>query len=384
MRTRTRLSRTVTFILVAMLAGAIALACASCGSSGAKEFSKDVQEKLSKAVDAKMAEYGVPGAIVYAGVEGEGEWLALKGKADIETGRAPKEDDLVRIASITKTFTATVILQLVDEKKLSLDDTIDKFDLGLAVPNADRITVRNLLSMNSGLFNYTEDDSFWARFLAEPTKQWTPEQLVGISSSHGPVADPGQGYQYNNTNYILLGMMIEKLTGKPAASQIKTRIIDKLKLENTSLPVSAEMPGAHMNGYMPEADETAGPAVTDITVESPSPFWTAGGIVSNLADVKTWLKALGNGDLVSSEMHEEQLKFAPPNTTSYGLGVMNGGILIGHSGEIPGYNSAAYTKPAEPTATIIVFLNRYPSKVEGVSDQFLLEVAKVLQPLFKK
>lgn len=382
---RTRASRALTFFLIAVLLCVSALACASCGSSG-EQFSKDIQDRLNKVVDAKMAEYGVPGAIIHVSVPGKGEWTALKGEADIETGEPPKEDDHVRIASITKTFTATVILQLVDEKKLTLDDTIDKFDLGVTIPNSDKITVRNLLNMTSGLFNYTDDqENFWDKFLADPTKPWTPDQLAEIAAAHGPVSDPGQGYQYNNTNFILLGMIIEKLTGKTAGEEITGRIIDELNLENTSLPTSSEMPKPFMNGYMPDFKEPidmGGPAVKDITVETPTAFYTAGGMISDLADIKVWLKALSDGELVSPEMHKEQLTFAPPNTASYGLGVMPAGPLIGHPGEITGYNLAAWTRPVTNDVTIIVFLNRYPSKVEGVSDQFFAEIVKVLEPLF--
>lgn len=384
---RTHMSRALTFFLVAILLCVSALACASCGTSG-EQFSKEIQDQLNEAVDAKMAEFGVPGAIIFVSAPGKGEWLALKGKANIETGEAPKEDDRVRIASITKTFTATVILQLVDEGKLTLDDTIDKLNLGVAVPNSDRITVRNLLNMTSGLFNYTDDSvNFWDKFLPDPTKPWTPQQLVEISIAHGPVSDPGQGYQYNNTNFILLGMIIEKLTGRPAGEEVTTRIIDRLDLENTSLPTSSDMPEPFMNGYMADIKppiDMGGPAVKDITVETPTAFFTAGGMISDLADMKIWVNALATGELLSPEMHEEQLNFSTPNTSSYGLGVMNGNPLVGHSGEITGYNSAAYTKPGENSLTVIVFLNRYPSKVEGVSDQFLGAIAAVLEPLYAK
>jgi D-alanyl-D-alanine carboxypeptidase len=383
---RTHVSHVLTVILVAVLLSVSALVCTSCGSGGGQQFSKDIQDQLSKAVDAKMAEYGVPGAIVYVSAPGKGEWTALKGKANIETGEAPKQDDHVRIASITKTFTSTVILQLADEKKLSLDDTISKFDLGVTVPNSDKITIRNLLNMTSGLYNYTDDqENFWNKFLPDPTKPWKPEQLVEIANAHGAVAEPGQGYQYNNTNYVLLGMIIEKLTGESAGEAITSRIIDKLKLKNTSLPTTSEMPKAYMSGYMPSIEppvDVGGPAIKDITVETPTAFFTAGGMVSDLADIKIWLKALSDGELLSPEMHKEQLAFAPPNTASYGLGVMNATPLIGHSGEITGYNSAAYTRPVTNDVTVIVFLNRYRSKVEGVSDQFLGEVVRVLEPLF--
>ena len=366
-----------------------ALGVSSCSRdmSGGRPFSQDIQDRLNKAVDAKMVEFGVPGVIVGVWIPGKGEWISCKGKGDIKTGRGPNIDDHVRIASITKTFTATVILQLADEKKLKLTDTLDMYDLGVSVPNRDKITIRNLLNMTSGLFNYTNDENFWSKFLADPTAAWTPKQVVDMSIAHGVVAPPGQGYDYNNTNYVLLGMIIEKLTGNAVGAEIKGRIIDRLGLQKTSFPTAAEMPVTFMHGYMPDSiigDDTSGPAEKDMSVESPTPFFTSGCMISDLMDLKTWLQALASGMLLSSALHKEQLTFTFPNTSNYGLGVMNGGILIGHSGEIKGYNSSAYTQAGGNGATIIVFINRYPSKIEGVADQFLSAIYKVIEGLIQK
>ena len=129
---RTHSRRKLIVVLpVILLLASMALGLASCGTSGGQQFSKAIQEKLNKSVDALMAEYRVPGAIIGAWVPGKGQWVVAKGKSDARTGAAPTTDDHVSIASITKTFTATVILQLVDEGKLKLDDTINKYDLGI-------------------------------------------------------------------------------------------------------------------------------------------------------------------------------------------------------------------------------------------------------------
>ena len=373
--------------LICLLLTFSALGVSSCSTdtSAGQPLSQDVQDKLNKAVDAKMAEFGVPGVIVGVWVPGKGEWISCKGVGDIKTGTGPTIYDHVRIASITKTFTATTILQLADEKRLKLTDKLDMYDLGVTVPNRDKITIRNLLNMTSGLFNFTNDENFWSKFLADPSAAWTPKQLVDMSIAHGVVAPPGQVYDYNNTNYVLLGMIIEKLTGNTVGTEIKSRIIDKLGLQNTSFPTTAEMPVPFMHGYMPDSvGDTSGPAVIDMSVESPTPFFTAGGMISDLMDIKTWLQALASGMLLSPEMHKEQLTFASPNTSSYGLGVMNGGIFIGHSGEITGYNSSAYTQAGGNGATIIVFTNRYPSKIEGAADQFTSEIIKVIKDLIQQ
>jgi len=383
---RTRILYVFLMFLVLSLTILGVLACTS--TSGGQAFNRDIQDKLNKVVDEKMAEFEVPGAVVGVWIPNKGEWIACKGIADIRTGAVPAMNDHVRIASITKTFTATVILQLVDEKRLKLSDTLNQFDLGIIVPNGDKITIRNLLNMTSGLFNYTGDnENFWAKFLTDPIAAWSPIQLVNISTAHGAISPPGQGYDYNNTNYVLLGMIIEKITGNPVSTEITNRIIDKLGLANTNFPMTAVMPVPFMHGYMPDTTipgNTGGPAVLDMSLETPTAFFTAGGMTSNLMDLKTWLKALASGVLLSPEMHKEQLTFGPPNTSSYGLGVMNGGILIGHSGEVTGYNSSAYTQIGGNGATIIVLINRYPSKIEGASDQFMIGIYKTIEDLIQK
>jgi D-alanyl-D-alanine carboxypeptidase len=361
------------------------LTLSSCGTGGGQQFPSEVQDDLNAAVDALMQKYRVPGAIIGAWVPGEGEWIVGKGKANTATGEAPGTDDHVRIASITKTFTATVILQLVDEGKLKLDDKLAQYDLGVTVPNSEEITIRNLLNMTSGLFNYTADETFWDTYTQDPEKAWAPRELVELAAAHGVVSPPGLEFDYNNTNYVLLGLLIEKITGNPAGEEITTRIIDKLGMKNTTYPEGNDMPSPFMNGYMPDPDgENGAEATIDVSIESPTVGYTAGAIISNLEDIKTWLDALKEGTLISPEMHEEQLTFEAPNTPSYGLGVMGAQGWMGHSGEILGYNNTALTQDKEDGVSIIVFLNRYPNEVEGVPEQILGAVAEALAPVVQK
>lgn len=377
--------RALIVVPLIILLALMTLGLSSCGSSGGKQFSQEIQDNLNNSVDAIMKKYKIPGAIIGAWVPGQGEWVVTKGKADTKTGEAPKLDDHVRIASITKTFTATVVLQLVGEGKLKLDDTLNKFDLGLAVPNSDKITVRNLLNMTSGLFSYTADEDFWNTYTHDPKKPWTPKELVDISIKHGAVAPPGGAYDYNNTNYILLGLIIEKLTGSTAGKEITTRIIDKLPLKNTTFPADTAMPSPFMHGYTPNPDGEASAAATnDVSISTPTAGWTAGAIISTQADIKRWLEALRSGELLTPEMHKEQMTFGPPNTDNYGLGLMGFTSFIGHSGEILGYNNAAYTQTKEDGVTIIVFINRYPNAIEGVPEEILGAIAKDLAPVIQK
>jgi len=371
------MTRAVTLFIVAILLCFSALACVSCSSTSS--ISKSKQDSLQKTLDEQLAKYKVPGAIVGMWFPDQGTWVVGSGIGDKSTGAAPQTSDKVRIGSITKTFTATVVLQLVDEKKLSLDDKLSKYEP--QVPGGDGITIRQLLNMTSGLFNYTDDQAFWAEFLQNRNEVWPPQKMVDIAVAHPAVFPPGQRYMYCNTNYVLLGMIIEKVTGSTVGKQITTRIIDKLGLKNTSFPTTNQMPSPYMHGYLAATGQPNDNAnVQDFSIYNPSPFWAAGAMIGNLDDLKVWAEALATGQLVSKAMHDEQVKFAPPNTSGYGLGVMGAAArLVGHSGEVPGYNSSMYYFPASKSMSIVL-INRYPSKIEGLADVINGALVKVMVP----
>jgi D-alanyl-D-alanine carboxypeptidase len=371
------MTRAVTLFIVAILLCFSALACVSCSSTSS--ISKSKQDSLQKTLDEQLAKYKVPGAIVGMWFPDQGTWVVGSGIGDKSTGAAPQTSDKVRIGSITKTFTATVVLQLVDEKKLSLDDKLSKYEP--QVPGGDGITIRQLLNMTSGLFNYTDDQAFWAEFLQTRNEVWPPQKMVDIAVAHPAVFPPGQRYMYCNTNYVLLGMIIEKVTGSTVGKQITTRIIDKLGLKNTSFPTTNQMPSPYMHGYLAATGQPNDNAnVQDFSIYNPSPFWAAGAMIGNLDDLKVWAEALATGQLVSKAMHDEQVKFAPPNTSGYGLGVMGAAArLVGHSGEVPGYNSSMYYFPASKSMSIVL-INRYPSKIEGLADVINGALVKVMVP----
>ncbi len=366
---RPRTPRTLTFFVAALLVCLATLASVASISRGATPtLSASKQAELQATLDAQMAKYKVPGAIVGMWFPSLGTWVVGAGEGDKSTGAAPQTADRVRIGSITKSFTATVVLQLVDEKKLALTDRLSRYEPW--VPGARRISIRQLLNMTSGLYNFTDVQAFWTKFLKDPAATWTPRQLVALAIAHPAVFRPGQKYMYCSTNYVLLGMIIEKVTGRAAGDEITRRIIDKLGLEHTSFPMTTDLPEPYLHGYVPAAGQPNDSAdLTDLSIYSPTPFWTAGGMVSNLDDLKTWMQALAGGELLSKRMHAAQLKFSAPNTRSYGLGVMNaGGVAFGHSGEVPGYNSSMYYAPAAK-ALSITLINRYPSVIEGAADQ---------------
>jgi len=371
MSSRPRTHHALTFFVAALLVCLAALvggASLASAATPAPTLSASRLAELQATLDAQMAKYKVPGAIVGMWFPTVGTWVVGSGVGDKSTGGAPQIADHVRIGSITKSFTATVVLQLVGEKKLALTDKLSKYEPW--VPGAKGITIRQLLNMTSGLYNFTDVPELWEEFLADPAAIWTPRQLVDLAIANPAVFPPGQEYMYCNTNYVLLGMIIERVTGRTASGEVTRRIVKRLGLKHTSFPMTAALPAPYMPGYVPADGKPNGSGdLRDLSIYSPTPFWTAGGMVSTLGDLRIWARALATGKLLSRRMHAAQLKFSAPNTVSYGLGVMNApGVAFGHSGEVPGYNSSMYYLPSLK-ATSITLINRYPSVIEGAADQ---------------
>lgn len=279
-----------------------------------------------------------------------------KGLANLET-REPMDLKMrFRIGSLTKTFTATVLLQLVDEKKLTLDESIEKFFPD--VPNAKNITIRMLGNMTSGLYNYSEPKEFDDSMQANPRKKWKPEELINFSVKYGTYFEPGKGWHYSNTNTVMLGLIIEKLTGNSLAAEIKTRIIDKLGMKETDFPGVAEISGFHPEGYGEDDSKWIYPLVDVTEKYDPSWAWAAGAIVSTLGDLKIYLKALTEGTLLSKEAQAERLKWGLDKPgIKYGFGMFEVGEgFYGHNGSYPGFHNISVHSPATNT-TAIVFYN---------------------------
>src|ERR671936_602563 len=324
-------------------------------------FSPAIQRQFQQALDQTVANPTVPGAIVGVWVPGRGTWVRAAGLADRATKRPMQVQDYTRIGSLTKTFIGTLILQLVAEGKLGLDDSIKRW--APRVPNAQHITVRELLNMSSGLYNYGEDKQGWVRQAFAPTgqalaRQWTPQQLVQVAIAHKPYFPPGKGFHYSNTNTILLGMIIEQITGRPVQDVLRTRILQPLGLTHTVFPTTAAMPSPHLHGYSAEG----GPLTEVNTTANMSWGWTAGAMISTLADLHTWPQALATGALIRPALQRERLIWNPytvgvrRGAAWYGLAITNDGGFLGHAGGLPGFNTQAASQPGAH-ATIVVLTN---------------------------
>jgi len=286
-----------------------------------------IGQQVQEALDAAVAECNVPGAILALGDMNGNTRIWTSGLADLETGKSMSKDLYFLIGSATKSYTATMVLQLVEDGLIKLDEPIGKYLPGL-VPRENEITIRHLLEMRSGLGDYGPNPQFEKFMEPNPLQACTPEQLVKFSLDK--TGEPDKEFHYTNTNYILLGMLIEKVTNNSFPNEMQRRILQPLGMFHTFMLTEMKMPTPYAHGYRYEEGK-----VVDGTYSiHPSLFWTAGGIVSTAADQLIWAKALLEGRLLSPQAHSEQFTMKPASSKLgfYGLGVMNMSGLIGHGG----------------------------------------------------
>ena len=321
---------------------------------------------LDAALEKSFKESDAPG-VVAAVQTPDYTWVQAQGVADRASGEPMTPDVHHRIGSVTKTYTATLLLQAADKGLLSLDDTIDQYVKG--VPNGDEITLRQMSNMTSGIASYTEDEQWAKEWSSDPRRVWAPEELARIGIKESPLFEPGTGWFYSNTNYVLLGLVLEKVTGKPIGDLYREQIIEPLGLKNTSFPDPADssIPEPHAQGYTLQG-RSSGEKPTDSTDWSPSEAWTAGQMISTVDDLLVYGRALGTGKgLLSAEQQSERLgsfvSDVPPldqpplkGDLAYGIGLGKDHGWVGHNGEIPGYNTYLFYHP-ELDAVVVVEVN---------------------------
>ncbi|PEA29848.1 D-alanyl-D-alanine carboxypeptidase [Bacillus toyonensis] len=291
---------------------------------------------------------GYPGILAKTS-EGGKTWGYAAGVADLSTKKPMKTDFRFRIASVTKTFTATVVLQLAGENRLNLDDSIEKWLPGVIQGNGydgNQITIRQILNHTSGIVEYARSKEI--DFFTNTKKSFTAEELVKIGLSMPPEFAPGKGWSYSNTGYVLLGILIEKVTGNSYAEEIENRIIEPLELSNTFLPGnSSVIPGTkHARGYL-QPDGAS--ELKDVTYYNPSIGSSAGDMISTADDLNKFFSSLLGGKLLKEQQLKQMLTTVPTGiaeTGGYGLGIYetklpNSVSIWGHSGGIPGFSTFA-------------------------------------------
>jgi D-alanyl-D-alanine carboxypeptidase len=348
-------------ILAAALIAPAAAFTAACGDSGtaarpaaAKPAASPptLTSQLQDVVDA-----GAPGAIA----------LVNDGRSvQLHAAGAAHPTDRFRAGSITKSFVSTVALQLVGEGKLRLSDTVERWLPGI-LPYGDHVTVRQLLQLTSGVpDNQGPVEAEWLK--GNMTKSWSPRELVALVADKKPDFAPGASWAYSNTNYVLAGLVVERVTGHRLGDELQRRIFGPLHLRHTSFPTDEpKIAGAHVNGYALVEDE-----LLDVTVLNPSGTWGAGNLVGSAPDIARFWRALLGGKLLAPAQLKAMKTTVPAwEGLRYGLGIMPYrtacGSIWGNGGDIAGYsNTFMNSEDGKYQAAVMADTNPAP---EGVDER---------------
>ena len=330
------------------------------------------EDELDDLLQSYLDEYVAPddpGVVMLVSAEDE-TWIGVAGLADLEAGTPMQTSDHFRIASISKTYVATVVLQLVDEGIIGLDDPISEWlepEIVAGIVNGDEITVRQLLSMTSGIFNYTESDAFYAAVEENPTYAWTAEETVAFAFNEEQYFPPGEGYYYSNTNYNLLQIIIETATGNSLADELQTRIFEPVGMSESYLEKGTALGEGLVTGY----DDVDGDGVLDdITLINDGIGLGDGGIISTAEDMAKFGTAL----LIEHELLSEEAWAAMTDGVDdgegglYGLGlginVIEEGAepAIGHDGATSGFQSELWYDQ-EYGVLVVILTNHFGTEV---------------------
>ncbi|WP_338870113.1 serine hydrolase domain-containing protein [Myxococcus stipitatus] len=301
----------------------------------------------------RQAIAGLPDAATTAAqvrIEGSaGRWLGSSGVADVHSGAPVPKNARFRIGSITKTFTATVVLQLAAERRVDLDRPVQHYLPGLLPLDYSLVTVRQLLNHTHGLpgVPLPAKDPEW--FFENRFRRFTPRELVSLALEQGKRFEPGTQQEYGNIGYLVAGLLIEKVTGRPYGQAVRERILVPLELRDTSVPGNdPTIPGPHVRGYEAVTQDDGTVRLVDVTEANQSIPWAAGEMISTTADLDTFLCALFRGRLLPPEQLEEMftvpdVPFVGGGRAMYSAGLtripVNGLTVWGKSGDRHGYNN---------------------------------------------
>ena len=360
-----------------------------------KDFPKDLAEKLQHLLKYTMEQYQVPGAIILVNHRGK-VWRGVAGQARIDD-KPQVFSNKFRAGSVTKMFVASIVLELAQEKLLTLDDTMEEWfhdEIWYSkMPHGNKITIRDLLRHQSGLYNYIGSPVISTSMRKTPMRIFSPQELLAYSFEHGPLFEPGTQYDYSNTNYILAGLLIEKITHRSLNENINYRILEPTEMFSTVFPDDAGIPYCYSHGYS-YLGQNISPQ--DTTFLEPSVAWAAGAIISNSIDLGyfTYLQAIGKISPfkeLPKWLQEEKFRFANPSSLEtyegchqkdseaeplFGIGIFCYYGYLGYEGVISGYNTSTWYRPDEENADkegigIMINLNMTDSPEVTAGDIFL-------------
>ena len=344
--------------------------------------SRPTRAAITAAVQHERRLYGtdteIPGVLVGVWDRAGSAYVHGFGYADLATNRRLTQQDHFRIGSNTKTFVISVLLQLVDAGRLRLDDPISRFPLGVAIPDAAHITIRELCQMRSGLFE-AYDTPEVARLHLTPDLHLDPRRLIAWAVRQPPYFPPGAGYHYSNTNYLILGLLIRALIGRSVATEIRDRLLIPFHLTETSYPAGPAMPPPWAHGYRPA--RLGG--WQDVSDALPvSLLGAAGAMVSTIGDMQRWLHLWLGGRTNGAATQRARLACLPTGAGNleFGLGVGCSAGWYGYTGVVPGYSTADYENPAAGV-TVVAWVNAEADEpVPGVANAIVRAIARIVTP----
>lgn len=358
----------------------VAVACSAGWTAASATNLKPIEPAAVQDIVAATAkELLLPGAMVLLHTP-QGSFFFSYGATELGGTTPTRADTHFRIASNTKTMTAAAIVLLAQEGKLRFDEPVSKYVSG--VPNGDGITISELLKMRSGLYNYTSSPELAESLDHDPSRVWTPAELLAIAFKHPPIFAPGKEYDYCNTNYALLGLIAEKIEGAPLAQIFQDRFFGPLGMKATLLPASSSnaIPEPYSHGYLYGSSSYAladAPYPADLiaaakagtlepnddTDQNPSYATAAGGVISTADDLAVWVRALVGGKVLDADYQRQWLESPEPQDPKspdgqkygYGISLISFGPnrVYFHGGEMPGYNSFMGYDPVNDVTLII-------------------------------
>jgi D-alanyl-D-alanine carboxypeptidase len=348
--------RTPLTIPLVLALGAVVTVCGHSSGARRTPSASPLRTHLHRMLDSLTAT-GLPGAVLFVR-RGPKTLRLASGYADLARRTPMRPENRFRIGSVSKSYTAVVVLQLVREHRLRLADSVERWLPGL-VPDGARITVRELLAHTSGLYNFTDDPRLFAAMLRDRTRVWRPRALVRVATAHGPVAPPGEGWAYTNTGYLLLGLIVEAATGDAIHRQVVRRVVEPLHLRATTVDTAARPTGRYAHGSF-----AIGGLRRDVTVWNPSIAGDTGAVVSTAADVARFYRSLLRGRLLPARQLRGMKEGVPirgaADGVRSGLGLFSQDLgcsrVFGHQGEFPGYRALAWST-ADASRQIVVLMN---------------------------
>ncbi|MBP7864947.1 MAG: beta-lactamase family protein [Acidobacteria bacterium] len=370
---------------------AFTLGCPTPSPAAAPSLRDRVQARLQAVADAAVKDGDYPGISLAASLPDGTILTAVAGVADRDTRVPLKPSDRMPAGSVGKTFVAAAALQLAKEGRLDLDAKVGHY-LGEApwfprLPNAGDLTVRMLLNHTAGLERHEFKEAFTTALTRDPDRAWKPAELVAYVLDDRPLFPAGKGWAYSDTHYIVLGMVLEKITGTAWFGMLRERFLEPLRLKDTLPAESRVIPGL-VQGYAGEANPFGG---TDAMITNgrfafnPRNEWTGGGVVSTPRDLARWARELYAGPLIDPALRAQMLEGVATDMgpgVTYGLGVLirpsSRGITWGHSGFFPGYLTDMAYFPDLRVAVAVQANSSVPRRRGRALFPLLVEVAGAL------